>query len=48
VKDFLSMPYLAGDNPDGPAMLLFDNIMGILVSTMKEIKDQGCRLQVKP
>ena len=28
-KAFLPLPYLAGDNPDGPVPLLFDHILAI-------------------
>jgi fucokinase len=47
VKDIMSMPYLAGDNPDGPVLLLFDYIPDILASARKEFKHRVCGLQIK-
>jgi hypothetical protein len=38
---------LAGDNPDGPVLLLFDYIPDILASARKEFKHRVCGLQIK-
>lgn len=40
-KAFLPVPYLAGDNPDGPVPLLFDHILAISASARQAFKNQG-------
>ncbi|KAG8073147.1 hypothetical protein GUJ93_ZPchr0006g43282 [Zizania palustris] len=40
-KAFLPLPYLAGDNPDGPVPLLFDHILAISSSARQAFKNQG-------
>ncbi|KAJ1299122.1 hypothetical protein BS78_01G507400 [Paspalum vaginatum] len=40
-KAFLPLPYLAGDNPDGPVPLLFDHILAISSSARQAFNDQG-------
>ncbi|XP_040377926.1 bifunctional fucokinase/fucose pyrophosphorylase [Oryza brachyantha] len=40
-KAFLPLPYLAGDNPDGPVPLLFDHILAISSSARQAFRDQG-------
>jgi fucokinase len=45
VKAFLPVPYLAGDNPDGPVPLLFDHILAISASARQAFKNQGCGFQ---
>lgn len=41
-KAFLPLPYLAGDNPDGPVPLLFDHILAVSSSARQAFKNQGC------
>jgi fucokinase len=41
-KAFLPVPYLAGDNPDGPVPLLFDHILAVSASARQAFKNQGC------
>jgi fucokinase len=41
-KAFLPLPYLAGDNPDGPVPLLFDHILAISSSARQAFNNQGC------
>jgi len=43
-KAFLPLPYLAGDNPDGPVPLLFDHILAISSSARQAFNNQGCSL----
>lgn len=43
-KVFLPLPYLAGDNPDGPVPLLFDHILAISSSARQAFNNQGCSL----
>ncbi|OEL29849.1 Bifunctional fucokinase/fucose pyrophosphorylase [Dichanthelium oligosanthes] len=40
-KAFLPLPYLAGDNPDGPVPLLFDHILAISSSARQAFDNQG-------
>ncbi|XP_044983239.1 bifunctional fucokinase/fucose pyrophosphorylase isoform X1 [Hordeum vulgare subsp. vulgare] len=40
-KAFLPVPYLAGDNPDGPVPLLFDHILAVSASARQAFKNQG-------
>lgn len=40
-KAFLPLPYLAGDNPDGPVPLLFDHILAVSSSARQAFKNQG-------
>ncbi|GJN30076.1 hypothetical protein PR202_gb18354 [Eleusine coracana subsp. coracana] len=40
-KAFLPLPYLAGDNPDGPVLLLFDHILAVSSSARQAFKNQG-------
>ncbi|KAL6847537.1 hypothetical protein ACP4OV_022563 [Aristida adscensionis] len=40
-KAFLPLPYLAGDNPDGPVPLLFDHILAISSNARQAFKNQG-------
>ncbi|KAJ4784147.1 L-fucokinase/GDP-L-fucose pyrophosphorylase [Rhynchospora pubera] len=40
-KVFLPLPYLAGDNPDGPVPLLFDHILAISSCSRQAFKNQG-------
>ncbi|CAN6302578.1 unnamed protein product [Urochloa humidicola] len=40
-KAFLPLPYLAGDNPDGPVPLLFDHILAISSSARQAFNNQG-------
>ncbi|XP_025798584.1 bifunctional fucokinase/fucose pyrophosphorylase isoform X1 [Panicum hallii] len=40
-KAFLPLPYLAGDNPDGPVPLLFDHILAISYSARQAFNNQG-------
>lgn len=40
-KAFLPVPYLAGDNPDGPVPLLFDHILAVSSSARQAFKNQG-------
>lgn len=40
-KVFLPLPYLAGDNPDGPVPLLFDHILAISSSARQAFNNQG-------
>jgi fucokinase len=42
-KAFLPLPYLAGDNPDGPGPLLFDHILAVSSSARQPFENQGCR-----
>ncbi|RLN42029.1 bifunctional fucokinase/fucose pyrophosphorylase [Panicum miliaceum] len=44
-KAFLPLPYLAGDNPDGPVPLLFDHILAISSSARQAFNNQGCSLE---
>ncbi|KAK1306444.1 Bifunctional fucokinase/fucose pyrophosphorylase [Acorus calamus] len=40
-KVFLPLPYLAGDDPDGPVPLLFDHILAISSSARQAFKNEG-------
>ncbi|KAJ3682132.1 hypothetical protein LUZ60_014705 [Juncus effusus] len=40
-KVFLPLPFLAGDNPDGPVPLLFDHILAISSCARQSFKNQG-------
>lgn len=40
-KVFLPLPYLAGDDPDGPVPLLFDHILAIASCARQALKNEG-------